>query len=323
MGKARSSVPRFRRTGEAPNTALTEDDIAVLHHVHRHRFVRTSDLYLLFPHRSADRLSRRLATLYRAGFLDRPIAQIDRFRSGGSQALVYGLDTAGARFLAEQGASVRGDDWKTRNRSYTRENLDHTLAVAGFMIEVELACRAREDVTFVPFDELRCGAPEWTQALAQPNRWPVMLPWQGRSASVVVAPDAIFGLRKVDHDGNVLRSYYFVEVDRGSMTIAPSETVRRSDAFLYRSSVLRKLLAYGVSHRDGTHQRHLGIPAARVLLVTTTASRAEEMRRVYQQLIGPHLPHLDGLFLFRAPGGGSPLEHGWHTAAGDVTGLLE
>jgi hypothetical protein len=141
-------------------------------------------------------------------------------------------------------------------------------------------------------------APAATRALAQPNRWPVLLPWHGHSASVVVAPDGIFGLRKRDAEGKVLRSYYFVEIDRGSMTIAPSETVRRSEAFLYRSSVLRKLLAYGVSHCDGTHQRHFGVPASRVLIVTTKTSRAEEMRRVAEQLVVKPLQLPAGLFLF-------------------------
>src|SRR6266699_2407999 len=128
MESRRASYPRFRREGEAPPVELTDDDVAILRHVFRHRFVRADDLYRLFPERSPDRLSRRLTLLYRNHYIDRPIAQIDRFRAGGSQALVYGLDTAGARYLkAKFGASIGATDWKARNRTYKRENLDHTL----------------------------------------------------------------------------------------------------------------------------------------------------------------------------------------------------
>lgn len=114
---------------------LTDDDLAVLLCVYRHRFIRADDLYRLFPHRSRDRLSRRLTWLYRNQFLDRPIAQVDSFRSSPSQALVYGLDNAGARIVAERyGVPTGSADWRSRNRAFTRENLEHTLAITRFMV---------------------------------------------------------------------------------------------------------------------------------------------------------------------------------------------
>ena len=70
--------------------------------VYRHRFIRAEDLYRQFGHRSRDRLSRRLTWLYRNKFLDRPIAQVDRFGTGQSQSLAYGLDNAGARVVADR-----------------------------------------------------------------------------------------------------------------------------------------------------------------------------------------------------------------------------
>ena len=132
MGTVRKSYPRFRREGGAPRIVLTEDDFAVLLCIYRHRFVRADDLYRLFGHRSRDRLSRRLTWLYRNQFLDRPIAQIDRFREGPTQALVYGLDNAGARVVAERfGVPTGSADWRSRNRAFTRENLE--LAFGGVL----------------------------------------------------------------------------------------------------------------------------------------------------------------------------------------------
>lgn len=317
MGAVRQSYPRFRRAGEAPRIVLTPDDITILQHVYRHRFIATSDLYRLFPERSAEKISRRLVRLYRNQFLDRPLAQIDHYRGAGSQPLVYGLDTAGARYLAQTGVPVRMDDWKSRNRSYTRENLDHTLAVTRFMVSVELACREHETLGLIRAEEIIGQAPEGTRALAQPNRWSVMLPWHGHEARVQLAPDAIFGLRLHKSDGTSARSFYFVEIDRGSMTIAPSEDVRRSQAFLYRSSVLRKFLAYAISHQNHVHKQHLGIPSARMLFVTTTPERAMAMQEVAAALVLPHLAVPPDLFLFAGNGAvENPLATVWANGLG-------
>ncbi len=143
MATTRNSHPRFKRSGDPPPLRLTPDDEAILQLVFRHRFLRADDLYRLFPERSPDRLSRRLMQLYRAGFLDRPIAQVDRFRAGGSQSLVYGLDNAGARYLKEtRNVPISVANWQARNRSYVRESLEHTVSVV-----------------WRPRPELRRGAP--------------------------------------------------------------------------------------------------------------------------------------------------------------------
>ncbi len=306
MGDSRRSYPRFRREGTGPVVHLTADDIALIQCVYRHRFVRADDLYRLFPGRTSDRLSRRLTALYRAAFLDRPIAQIDRFRQGGSQALVYGLDTGGARFLKERyGVPLGVADWRSRNRSYTRESLDHTLAVSRFMIGVEVACRARADLSIIPFDEIVKSAPEETRRSPFPGRWPVDLGFRGARGTVYLVPDAIFGLRRRRPDGTFRTSYLLVEIDRGTMTIAPSERVQESEAFIHRATILRKLVAYAESFRQELHKRHLGIPAPRTLFLTTSAVRAGAMRRAGENVLGtaPGVP--PGAFVF----GGLPIDH--------------
>jgi hypothetical protein len=317
VGATRASLPRFKRIQAPPRIELTEDDVAILRHLLRHRFIRTTDLFRLLDHRSPDKLSRRLARLYRARLIDRPLSQIDHFRGAGSQPLVYGLDNAGARFLASHtNMKVSSGDWTRRNGRYTRENLDHTLAVTRFMIDLELACRAREDVDLVHLEDISESAS---------GSWSVILPWHGSQTTVTVAPDAIFGLRMRTPEGRQLRSFYFLELDRGTMTITPNESVRRSDAFLYRSSVLRKLLAYTVSHRDKMHQGQLAIPAARILMLTASASRAEEMRLAAEQrVIGP-MKAPKGLFLFASQPLPNPLGQTFLNVSGEATqlGVLE
>jgi hypothetical protein len=285
----------------APIVELTDDDATILRHVYRHRFIRADDLYRLFADRSADRLSRRLTALYRAGYLDRPIAQIDRFTKGGSQSLVYGLDTAGARYLKETlGVSIGSADWKSRNRSYTRESLDHTLAVTRFLVDLEVACRARSDVSLIRFEEILAKAPEATRRSRFPMSWPVPIQWHGGKAEVRVAPDAIFGLRVVRADGTAARTHFFLEIDRGTMTIVPSERVRESDAFPYRATILRKLYAYADSYRLKLHEERYGIKAPRVLFITTSEPRAEAMLEATQKTVTQTSRLPAGLYIFCA-----------------------
>lgn len=299
MGAMRKSYPRFKRQSDAPRIELTEDDTAILRHIFRHRFLRAEDLYRLFPERSADKLSRRLTRLYRNGFLDRPIAQVDRYREGGSKSLVYGLDAGGARYIKEVlNVPIRTADWQARNRSYTRESLDHTLAISRFMVDLEVSARATPGVSIIPFDEILAGAPEATRKLAQPARWPVELRWYASHGTVHIIPDAIFGIRQKSADGKATRTFIFLEIDRGTMTIAPAKHVRESEGFLYRATMLRKFLTYAEGYRQDVHKRHLGIPAARVMTLTTTEARAEAMRKACEDYVVRPQKVPPGLFLF-------------------------
>ena len=268
--------------------------------------MRAEDLYRLFPDRSADRLSRRLTTLYRAGFLDRPVAQIDRYKQGGSQSIVYGLDTAGARYLKETfNVAIGSADWRSRNRSYTRENLDHTLGVARFMVDVELACRERPGLGLIPFDDILAAAPEATRRSKNPAAWPVPVQWHGGQSVVHLAPDAIFGIRQETATG-ARRAYFFLEFDRGTMTIMPSERVRESDAFPYRATVLRKLYTYADSFRLKLHEVRYGIRTPRVLFLTASETRAAAIRRAAHEMVTRLRQMSPAIFLVAATNGREP-----------------
>ena len=82
------------------------------------------------------------------------------------------------------------------------------------------------------------------------------------------------------------------------MTIAPTKQLRESEGFIYRATILRKLLTYAESYRQGVHMKHLGIPAARVLTLTTTAARAEAMRAAAEHYVVGSQKVPPGLFLF-------------------------
>jgi hypothetical protein len=325
VGELRTSFPRFRRAeGPPPRVELTSDDIDILRTVHRHRFVRADQLYQLFPERSSDRLSRRLTLLFRAGYLGRPLAQINRFQEGGSQPLVYGLDRLGARFLKEEtGAAIGETDWKARNRAFKRENLDHTLATASFLINLELECRKMPNVSLIMFDEMLARAPEKTRRSPMPGRWSVPMRHNGSRTDVLLAPDAIFGLRMARDDAPPLTSYFFLEVDRGTMTIVPARRIREGDAFLHRATVLRKMLTYAESWRTGLHRDQFGISNARVLFLTSSARRAAVMQRTASDLVLKPLQLPSMLFLFGGElAARSPLRSNWVDGLGRVLALF-
>jgi hypothetical protein len=225
--------------------------------------------------------------------------------------------------LAERlGLSITSGEWKARNRTYTRENLDHTLSIARFMVDLELACRRSGNIELISFEEVLADAPERTRRRPQPGRWPVPVRWADASGEVTVAPDAIFGLRLTQADGRTVRTFVFLEIDRGTMTIAPAKRVRESSAFLHRTSILRKLLTYGASHHLQLHREHLGIPIARVLTLTTSLARAEAMRETAFNLVTRPMRLPPALFLFGSlEASGDPLATAWADAAGEPTRL--
>ncbi|MFO1186263.1 MAG: replication-relaxation family protein [Alphaproteobacteria bacterium] len=279
---------------------MTDDDAMILRHIYRHRFISSEDLCRLFPERSEDKLSRRLTLLYRAGFLDRPTSQVDyHMHGGGSKALVHGLDNEGARFLKDKlGIAIDTGNWRIRNRAYKKDSLDHTLAVTKFLVDVEVSCRERKNIEYIPFDEILKRAPIETQRSPTPMRMKVPISWQGNRGTVLLTPDAIFGLRVTGGEGVRKESYVFLEIDRGSMTIVPAERTRETEAFLHRTSVLRKFVCYAEGHRQGLPRKVFGIQSARVLTLTVSEDRSEVMRNAAEAHVVKPMRVPPGLFLF-------------------------
>jgi hypothetical protein len=131
---------------------------------------------------------------------------------------------------------------------------------------IEATCQARS-VTFDRID--------------QAGRWNVLLAHGNENAEIGIVPDAIFTIVLPGKDP----VHFCLEVDRGTMP-----TVRRS---LTKTSVQRKLLAYHTSWRQKTATELFGWKRFRVLFLTSSAQRVENLRRVAGELRSGH-----GLFLF-------------------------
>jgi hypothetical protein len=95
---SRARRPRLRRAPEPPPFRVTDDDVAIVRQLARHRFLRSAHIAALVGH-SLDRTNDRLSRLFHAGYLDQPRAQLDRFPVAGSSHFMYALADRGARIM--------------------------------------------------------------------------------------------------------------------------------------------------------------------------------------------------------------------------------
>jgi len=242
---------------------LHENDQEVLRLVDRCRFLDSRQLRLMLGRGLNERaFLRRLQTLFHAEYLERPEQQRSRWwAKGAAQHYVYALGIEGHKLLYpelhKKGAST---DWRLRNRRAQALYIDHRLAVAEVMLSFLLAGEML-NVQMVAWHE----GNGFHRATGLPSA--IDVPTQGGSIYVPLHPDAYFVLST--SDGR--QDYFFLEVDRGTEPISRATWVR--------TSIRRKLAAYWQLYADRVNER-AGIPSFRVLTVTTSGTRVENMRRL-------------------------------------------
>ena len=236
--------PRFVRAGEPPSSRITDRDIAIVRHVARHRFLRSTHVSALFqaPHK---KVLNQLSLLYHAGYLDRPRAQLEyHARSGGSMPVIYALGDQGARLLRAGEERDHGDaDWARKNRESGREFMLHTLCIADVSVALTVAWQQHGTVGLQSADDLLQSAPPEIRSLPKPWGWRVTVRHKGSSVEIGVIPDLVFAL--LLPDGR--RRAFLVECDRGTMPV--------ERATLAQTSMLRKFLAYESSRMQSIHIR--------------------------------------------------------------------
>ena len=246
---------------------LTDDDMAAIRHVAKHRFLRSTHLIALLQ-RPSKKFLERLSALYHNGYLDRPRAQLDYYATAGSAPIVYALGNKGAAILAEaDGTAPAKVDWTWKNREAGRVFIEHTLLIADLMVAAQIATRRAGNVCLIePFDILK-AAPERTRRLKNPWALPARIVHAGISHDLALIPDKVFGF---DYTHERKRSYFFLEADRGTMPIVRSHP--------RQTSFHQKILGYLAGARPvNSHGEHFGIGNFRVLTITTSQQRIATM----------------------------------------------
>ena len=282
---------RFSRSASR-NIRLTQDDLLIIRHVARHRFLRSTHLIGLLPHRPQKKLIERIGALYHAGYLDRPKAQLDYFGSTGSSPMVYALGHRAADVLNES------DAWRY-GAAVRRPHIEHALLVADIVLAFEGAVARRTDVTLV--DQLTLIDIQVADGRRSSLSLSVQVKSNGHLHRVPIAADAVFGLRYTS--GRI--DYFFLEADTGTMKINSHD--------LTQSSLRRKFIGYNAALKADLHVERFGFPNARVLTVTTKLERIAGMLSALNGVVG-NKP--TGRFLFTDIDSllqSDPLSMPWHT----------
>jgi hypothetical protein len=218
--------PRFRRASEPPAFRLTDDDVAIVRQLARHRFLRSTHIAALVA-RSLDRTNDRLSRLFHAGYLDRPHAQLDRFPSGGSSHFVYALADRGARLLIEcDGIEFANVEWSRKNRLAGRPFIEHQLEIMDFYVGLQCAARDCADVQLIHPDQMVATFADQRIAARNPFALRATLSHRGVMQEIGLMPDLVFGLALTDGS----RRQFMVEIDRGTMPVVRSDTFSGADA---------------------------------------------------------------------------------------------
>lgn len=187
--------------------------------------------------------------------------------------MAYALADRGTRLLAEHDGTALANRARSRNNARVRRPfIEHQLEVMDFYVALVIATRDRDDIRFVPPEELVAKFPEPPSDIRNPFAMRVKVSHNGRMHEIGLVPDLVFGL--MFPDGS--KRCFMAEIDRGTMPIT------RSD--IRQSSFGRKMCAYLTVHATKLHQRQFGWKTFRTLVVTTHQSRIRSMMAVLQQI---------------------------------------
>jgi hypothetical protein len=180
--------------------------------------------------------------------------------------VIYALDKLGARILSEElGIDPATIDWKPKSHERHYPFLQHILDTTDIHIAIAQAC-ARSTVqleTWITEQELRRQGTD-PITITSP---------EGKSYTAAVVPDAVCVLRREER-----RSLLFLEVDKQTVTLAPSAWEKRGWA-----RKVRAVLVY--ADTDAYRTRYEG-RKVRVLTITTSEKRLSHMKEATEQAGG-------------------------------------
>ncbi len=270
MTLARRRLPTLTRAdpAELPGFRLTDRDLQIVAAVGEYRALTAPQIAALFFSKDQQsglvnaRCKARLRHLFHGGYLTRE-EQASRL-SEGRRPLVYRLDSAGAKLLAEraQGNGVL----KGSAPVFSPAFLDHLLATNDIRIAVSQRVAAHGWRILTWLDDRTLKSPQMKDQVTLKGE-------QGVTRRAAIVPDAYFRLETQEDTYN-----FFVEIDRGTVTGEASEWGRRDWA--------RKIKTYLEYYRSGMYERRYKTSDMRVLTVTTGEVRLDNLKRITEEAGG-------------------------------------
>jgi hypothetical protein len=308
---ARAKRKFFERPEVPRSIRITARHTALLQNIGRFRLASTAQLALL-DGGSEQNVSRALLELWENEYVERPEAQVaSRLLQEGSRSTIYGLARKGARLLRDQGFDVRRRllDGIDKERGAGWRFVEHTVAIAGFFVALEIAAKGRKDIRILERAEILEDAPRTRRE--RQVRLEASIRLDGVLKRNAVMPDALFGLRFNEEE-----SYFMLEIDRGEM---PVERYKN----LNRTYFAKKMMTYHEANRQQRHKHDLGLENFRVITVTTTPERVEKMQTALRTITDGRGSNM---FLFADEAkisGSDPLEVEWTTGKGELVRLTD
>jgi hypothetical protein len=292
---------------------MTQRDLNLLANLARLRLASGEQLAAL-DGGSVQNVSRSLLALWEHEYVERLLGQIEtRVLYKGSFPLIYGLTRPGAWLLRKNGYDVpRRLLYETDKQHGARWRfIEHRVDITEFMVRLELACRAQSGVELIARTSIVDNAPKTKRG--RRVRLVTKVRIDGDHQLLSVDPDELFGLRAV---GAKQENYFMFECDRGEM---PVHRRKNKEQTYYA----KKMLTYYEANRVGEHVRELGIPNFRVLTVTTTGERVEQMIEAQKEMTDGRGSNI---FLFTdqmSLSTSNPLDVVWTTGKGRRVRILD
>lgn len=238
---------RHVRRESPPEMVLQQRDIDVIEAVYRFRVLSQAQITALLFGSSAT-AQYRLEKLYDHHFLERKFLPVSL--GEGRSPTLYILDRRGVETLRTE----RGYDeikWFGTSKRLSADFLSHSIAVNDVMVLVTLACRRHGF-------ELEQWQGE-NEVKADYDRVMVQSGAGGRERMPVV-PDSFFTIL-----ANERRYPFFLELDRGTMTLARFKN---------------KVRAYLAYYKSGAYEKRYGLQSIRMLTIVSTKSQSGGVKRL-------------------------------------------
>ncbi len=258
MDKTRKRrLPRSQRVAEAdrPNMVLTDRDCDILKLVNECRILRNSHIEALF-FQSRSTAQFRLARLFHHEFLERHFLSVVSGGPASSPAL-YSLGKRGAHILITRLGYDRSHIHLVKNDAIGWHVLEHVLMINDVRVAIMQACR-RQGITLMEWREENSfrAEPDYVEIKDKRNR----------THKKPVLPDGYFCL-----DTPKGKARFFLELDRGTEVL---------------SKVIPQLEVYEAYTASGQYQDRFHAKSLRILIVTTTPKRLENLKAVARKVEG-------------------------------------